>query len=88
VVRVNEPVSHADDVLPRPGGGLFEQLAVYLSRRRPEWWWGVFHLPEFWLACALGTAFVASAVQDAGRLMNRRPTPPEQPPRLRRLEDR
>ncbi len=33
-------------------------------RRRPEWWWGVFYLPEFWLTAAFAGLFVWSVVRD------------------------
>ena len=37
-------------------------------RRRPEWWWGVFWLWEFWLTAALAAIFVWSVVRDRRRL--------------------
>jgi len=37
-------------------------------RRRPEWWWGVFYLWEFWLTVAFAGVFVWSAVRDRRRL--------------------
>jgi len=42
-------------------------VSIY-RRRRPEWWWGVFWLWEFWLTAALATAFVWSLVADRRRL--------------------
>ena len=42
--------------------------ALLYRRRRPEWWWGVFWLWEFWLTAALATAFVWSLVADRRRL--------------------
>jgi len=33
-------------------------------RRRPEWWWGVFWLWEFWLTVAFAGLFVWSVVRD------------------------
>jgi len=33
-------------------------------RRRPEWWWGVFWLWEFWLTVAFAGVFVWSVVRD------------------------
>ena len=33
-------------------------------RRRPEWWWGVFWLKEFWLTAAFAGLFVWSVVRD------------------------
>jgi hypothetical protein len=35
------------------------------ERRRPEYWWGVAWLPEFWLAAFLGFALIWSLVRDA-----------------------
>jgi len=35
-----------------------------LRRRRPEWWWGVFWLREFWLTAAFAAIFVWSVVRD------------------------
>ena len=40
------------------------------KRRRPEWWWGVFWLWEFWLTVAFAGAFVWSVVRDRRRLAN------------------
>ncbi|MCY3021985.1 MAG: WD40 repeat domain-containing protein [Planctomycetota bacterium] len=34
------------------------------SRRRPEYWWGLAWLPEFWLTAVLGGAFVWSVWRD------------------------
>ena len=53
----------------------YEGTVTLWRRRRPEWWWGVFWLPEFWLAALLGAAFIASAVRDARRFVRRRATP-------------
>ncbi len=33
-------------------------------RRRPEWWWGIFWLWEFWLTVAFAGLFVWSVVRD------------------------
>ena len=38
-------------------------VAVW-SRRRPEYWWGLAWLPEFWLTVALGCVFVWSVWRD------------------------
>ncbi|HYG74326.1 MAG TPA: hypothetical protein VEK08_04910 [Planctomycetota bacterium] len=39
--------------------------AVWLySKRRPEYWWGLAWLPEFWLTLALGTVFCWSVIGD------------------------
>ncbi len=38
---------------------------VFVFRRtRPEWWWGVFYLWEFWLTAAFAGLFVWSVVRD------------------------
>ena len=34
------------------------------KRRRPEWWWGVFWLWEFWLTAVFAGLFVWSVVRD------------------------
>jgi len=39
-----------------------------MRRRRPEWWWGVFWLWEFWLTAAFAAIFVWSVVRDRRRL--------------------
>jgi len=38
-------------------------LSVW-RRRRPEWWWGVFYLWEFWLTALFAAIFVWSVVRD------------------------
>ena len=38
------------------------------QRHRPEWWWGVFWLREFWLTAAFAAIFVWSVVRDRRRL--------------------
>jgi len=40
-------------------------------RRRPEWWWGVFWLWEFWLTVAFAGLFVWSVVRDRAALAAR-----------------
>ena len=40
-------------------------------RRRPEWWWGVFWLWEFWLTAAFAGLFVWSVVRDRRALGKR-----------------
>ena len=46
-----------------------DDMHAYLyRRRRPEWWWGVFWLWEFWLTAALAAIFVWSVVRDRRRL--------------------
>jgi len=37
-------------------------------RRRPEWWWGVFYLWEFWLTAAFGVMLLWSIWRD-GRVL-------------------
>ncbi len=41
----------------------FSVVRIY-RRRRPEWWWGVFWLWEFWLTAAFAGLFVWSVVRD------------------------
>ena len=38
-------------------------------RRRPEWWWGVFWLPQFWFTVLFAVGFVWSLRRDYKRLM-------------------
>lgn len=38
------------------------------NRRRPEWWWGLAWLPEFWVALALAGGFTWSVRRDWGEL--------------------
>ena len=44
---------------------------MLFKNRRPEWWWGIFCLTEFWLASALGAACVWSLIRDVRRLRRR-----------------
>jgi len=44
-------------------GGPEGTMCLWL-RRRPEWWWGVFYLWEFWLTVAFAGVFVWSVVRD------------------------
>jgi len=44
-------------------------------RRRPEWWWGVFYLWEFWLTAAFAAIFVWSVVRDRRALRATVPSP-------------
>ena len=46
----------------------YEDHCGLFHRRRPEWWWGVFYLWEFWLTAALAAIFVWSVVRDRRRL--------------------
>jgi len=48
-------------------GELDGTVSIY-RRRRPEWWWGVFWLWEFWLTAALAGVFVWSVWRDRGAL--------------------
>jgi hypothetical protein len=42
-----------------------------LERRRPEYWWGVAWLPEFWFALAFGVGLGWSAWRDRRRLSHK-----------------
>ncbi|MHC4251365.1 MAG: WD40 repeat domain-containing protein [Planctomycetota bacterium] len=42
-----------------------------LRRVRPEWWWGVFWLPHFWLIAALGVGVFLSGWRDLRRMRRR-----------------
>ncbi len=44
-------------------GILSGEIHVF-GRRRPEWWWGVFYLWEFWLTVAFAGLFVWSVWRD------------------------
>jgi len=61
------------------GRGGQSAVPVYVyRRRRPEWWWGVFYLWEFWLTAALGALFIWSVWRDRRALRpnaERRPGP-------------
>ncbi len=53
-------------------------IAVHASvtiyrRRRPEWWWGVFYLWEFWLTAAFAGLFIWSVVRDRRALAKEAP---------------
>ncbi len=43
------------------------EMALW-RRRRPEWWWGVAYLPEFWLTLVFALAFLWSVRRDWGEL--------------------
>ena len=46
---------------------------VYIyRRRRPEWWWGVFWLWEFWLTAAFAALLIWSIIRDRRALRARR----------------
>ena len=63
---------HTDHVLSAtfsPDGRLIatggmDEIAKVWRRRRPEWWWGIFWLPEFWGLFALGCALAWSVWHD------------------------
>ena len=38
------------------------------QRRRPEYWWGVAWLPEFWLTVVLGIGLIVSVWRDSRNL--------------------
>ncbi len=42
----------------------YDNTARVWERRRPEWWWGVAWMPEFWLTLVLGVALVWSLIRD------------------------
>jgi len=44
---------------------------VCFRRRRPEWWWGVFWLWEFWLTAVFAGLFVWSVVRDRRALLKK-----------------
>jgi len=48
-------------------------------RRRPEWWWGVFYLWEFWLTAAFAGVFFWSVWRDR-RVFRHPPSPQPSPP--------
>jgi len=48
---------------PDGTGSEFSPVCLY-RRRRPEWWWGVFWLWEFWLTVVFAGVFVWSVVRD------------------------
>jgi len=54
--------------------GADRTLRLY-RRRRPEWWWGVAWLWEFWLTVALAAAFVWSVLRDRKALARQGGTP-------------
>ena len=41
-----------------------EMQYVFYHRRRPEYWWGIAWLPEFWLTLVFGVGLVWSAWRD------------------------
>ena len=69
VARVRVHEDSVDNADPAGDGRAFivwthgGQDLIY-GRRRPEWWWGVFWLWEFWLTAAFAALFVWSVVRD------------------------
>jgi len=53
-------------------GGTYTEV---WRRRRPEWWWGVFWLWEFWLTVAFAGVFAWSVWRDRRALGNKPPSP-------------
>lgn len=51
--------------------GLQKGAAVVWQRRRPEWWWGVAWLPEFWMTFAFAAAFLWSLWKDRKAIAGR-----------------
>lgn len=58
--------------------GPVERLRWYI-RRRPEQWWGIAWLPEFWLALVFASALVWSLWRDR-RAFRAAPSPPFENP--------
>ena len=46
-----------------------DKTARVWRRVRPEWWWGVFWLPQFWFTVLFAAGFVWSLRRDYKRLM-------------------
>jgi len=73
VWTVSGPALHFIEAgFSRDGNTLFAvsndfRVCVF-RRRRPEWWWGVFYLWEFWLTVAFAGLFVWSVVRDGRAL--------------------
>ena len=44
--------------------GPAEMYVVVWHRRRPEWWWGVFYLWEFWLTVLFAALLIWSILRD------------------------
>jgi hypothetical protein len=42
---------------------IFDYIDIW-HRRRPEWWWGVAYLPEFWFTIIFGFGLVWSVWRD------------------------
>lgn len=56
-------------------GSWFGRDMLWL-RRRPEWWWGVFRLPELYLVAALGAALIWSLWRDVRAWRSHTPMQP------------
>ena len=56
--------AHYDPLHERILVGLEDDTAQLWRRRRPEYWWGVAWLPEFWLTVLLAAAFGWSVWRD------------------------
>jgi len=73
------------DAVFSPDGGrlvlshLNPHAIVIWHRRRPEWWWGIFWLWEFWLTAAFAALFVWSVWRDR-RVFRHPPSPQPSPP--------
>ena len=68
-VELEEGFDRLPDVVFTPDGegivAVSSSGKVYhLRRRRPEWWWGIFWLWEFWLTVVFAGLFVWSVVRD------------------------
>ena len=51
-----------------------DYMARVWRRVRPEWWYGVFWLPQFWFAALFAVGFAWSLLRDYKKLM-RQATP-------------
>ena len=51
-----------------------DKTARVWRRTRPEWWWGVIWLPQFWAVVLLAPAFIWSMRRDYKRLMRVQPS--------------
>ena len=59
------PALYGAVFLPGPRIATLEKHYVVRlwSRRRPEYWWGIAWLPEFWIALLSGGALVVIAIR-------------------------
>ena len=74
-VRAQALVSSDGTCLVYYEGSWFGRDMLWL-RRRPEWWWGVFWLPELHLVAALGVALIWSLWRDVQASRSRASTQP------------